>query len=53
MDPSLDKAFVEIGGWLPVNRRTRKPYHGITPEEVETLKRSTAETMPEFVSYNP
>lgn len=53
MDPSLDKAFVEIGGWLPVNRRTRKPYQQITDEELGALRQSTLELMPEFMSYKP
>jgi len=50
---TLDKAFVEIGGWLPGNRRTRKPHQPITAKEFAELKRLTAELMPEFVSYRP
>ena len=48
---TLDKAFVEIGGWLPGNRRTRKPHQPLTDEDFAQLKRLTAELMPEFVSY--
>jgi len=50
---TLDKAFVEIGGWLPGNRRTRKPHQPITAKEFGALKRLTAGLMPEFVSYRP
>ena len=47
----LDKAFVEIGGWLPGNRMTRKPYQPLPDVEFNTLKRLTAEIMPEFLEY--
>ena len=53
MDPSLDKAFVEIGGWLPVHRRTRRPYPPVTEPEMAELRRATHELMPELVSYKP
>ena len=53
MDPSLDKAFVEIGGWLPVHRRTRRPYPPVTETEMAELRRATHELMPELVSYKP
>ena len=46
---TLDKAFVEIGGWLPGNRRTRKPHQPLSDEDFARLKRQTAELMPEFV----
>lgn len=49
----LDKAFVEIGGWLPGNRRTRKPHQPLPDEEFSRLKRVTAELMPEFLEYRP
>jgi 4-hydroxy-tetrahydrodipicolinate synthase len=47
----LDKAFVELGGWLPGNRRTRKPYQPMTDEDFAELKRITAKIMPEFLEY--
>jgi 4-hydroxy-tetrahydrodipicolinate synthase len=47
----LDKAFVEIGGWLPGNRQTRKPYQPLPEDEFQTLKKLTAEMMPEFLEY--
>jgi hypothetical protein len=54
MDPTLDKAFVELGGWLPGNRRTRKPHQPLTDEDFAWLKRKTLATMPEFVgAYRP
>jgi len=53
MDPTLDKAFVEIGGWLPGNRRTRKPHQPMTDEDFAEMKRLTAEIMPEFLEYKP
>ena len=51
MDPTLDKAFVEMAGWLPGNRRTRKPHQPMTDADFNQLKRLTAETMPEFLNY--
>jgi len=50
-DPTLDKAFVEISGWLPGNRRTRKPHHPLKDDEVEELRKVTARLMPEFLEY--
>lgn len=47
----LDKAFVEIGGWLPGNRRTRKPYRPLPDDLFSQLKHITEDIMPEFVSY--
>lgn len=47
----LDKAFVEIGGWLPGNRYTRKPYSPLPDNLFNELKLKTQEMMPEFVSY--
>ena len=48
---TLDKAFVEIGGWLPGNRHTRKPHQPLTDEDFARLKQLTTDLMPEFVSY--
>jgi dihydrodipicolinate synthase/N-acetylneuraminate lyase len=54
MDPTLDKAFLELGGWLPGNRRTRKPHQPLTDADFAFLKQKTLETMPEFVgAYKP
>jgi len=54
MDPTLDKAFAELGGWLPGNRRTRKPHQPLTDADFAWLKQKTLETMPEFVgAYKP
>ena len=52
-DPTLDKAFVEISGWLPGNRRTRKPHHPLKDDEVAELRRVTAAIIPEFLEYRP
>ncbi len=51
--PALDKAFAEMGGWLPGNRRTRKPNRPLTDEDFAELKRAIAETVPEFLEYKP
>lgn len=53
LHPSLDKAFVEMGGWLPGNRRTRKPHQPLTDADFDELKRLTMKLMPEFLSYHP
>ncbi len=50
-DPTIDKAYIVMAGWLPGNRYTRKPYMPITDEEFEQLKRTTEKFMPEFLSY--
>ena len=50
-DPTLDKAFVEMTGWLPGNRRTRKPHHPLTDDGVKELRRITEEIVPEFLAY--
>ena len=48
-DPTLDKPFIVMGGWLPSRIDTRKPYMRITEDEFAELKRRTKEIMPEFV----
>jgi len=54
MDPTLDKAFVQMAGWLPVkNRLTRKPYHPMSEEDFVQLRRDTETIMPEFLNYKP
>ena len=50
-DPSLDKAFTELGGWLPGNRRARKPYHALTDEDFAQLRTATEQTYPELLAY--
>ena len=52
-DPVLDKAFVEMAGWLPGNRRTRKPHSPLNDEEFAELRKATERTIPEFLSYQP
>ena len=52
-DPVLDKAFVEMAGWLPGNRQTRKPHSPLTDEEFSQLRRATERTIPEFLAYRP
>lgn len=49
-DPVLDKAFVVMAGWLPGNRRTRKPYLALTDDEFACLRGVTDKLMPEFLS---
>ncbi len=51
LDPTLDKAFVEMAGWLPGNRRTRKPHHPLTDEWMAELRKTTARIVPEFLEY--
>jgi dihydrodipicolinate synthase/N-acetylneuraminate lyase len=53
LHPTLDKAFVELAGWLPGNRRTRKPHQPLTNTDFQRLKLLTAELMPEFLEYQP
>ena len=52
VDPTLDKAFVEMAGWLPGTRRTRKPHHPLSDQEMAWLRQVTAETMPEFLAHS-
>ena len=52
-DPALDKAFTELGGWLPGNRRTRKPYHPLTDEDFAQLRAVTKQVFPELLEYRP
>ena len=52
LDPALDKAFVAMAGWLPGNRRTRRPYTGLTEQECAQLRQVTERILPEFLSYN-
>jgi hypothetical protein len=53
LDPTLDKPFVEMGGWLPGNRRIRKPYSSLSDGEMAELRKKTEEIMPEFLAYRP
>ncbi len=52
-DPTLDKPFVEMGGWLPGKRRIRKPYNSLSDIEMAELRKKTEEIMPEFLAYKP
>ncbi|PKL99666.1 MAG: hypothetical protein CVV17_08925 [Gammaproteobacteria bacterium HGW-Gammaproteobacteria-7] len=52
-DPTLDKPFVEMGGWLPGKRRIRKPYNSLSDVEMAELRKKTEEIMPEFLAYKP
>ena len=49
-DPTLDKPFIMMGGWLPSSITTRKPYSHITDEEFNFLRSKTEEIIPEFVN---
>lgn len=53
LHPTLDKAFVELAGWLPGNRRTRKPHQPLSDADFAELKSKTRELMPEFLEYRP
>ena len=53
LHPVVDKAFVEMAGWLPGNRRTRKPHQPLADEDMLELRRLTEKLMPEFVNYKP
>ncbi len=50
-DPTLDKAFLELGGWLPGSRRTRKPHQPLSDQEMAGLRRTTEQIIPEFLNY--
>jgi len=50
-DPTLDKAFAELGGWLPGNRRTRKPHQPVTEADFAWLRAKTEEVFPELLQY--
>ena len=52
-DPTLDKPFVEMGGWLPGTRRVRKPYNSLSDVEMAERRRKTEAIMPEFLAYKP
>ena len=50
-DPAIDKAFTELGGWLPGNRRVRKPYQALTDEDMAQLRAGTEKVYPELLAY--
>ena len=52
-DPTLDKAFVAMSGWLPGNRHTRKPYSPLSEEEFAQLRQATEQVIPEFLEFKP
>ena len=51
-DPALDKAFVEMAGWLPGTRCTRKPYSPLSDDEFARLRQVTEHTLPEFLDFS-
>jgi len=51
LDPTLDKAFQEMVGWLEGSRWTRPPYIALTDEEMETLIAGTRKYYPEMFEY--
>ena len=52
-DPTIDKAFTELGGWLPGNRRTRKPHRPLSDEDFAQLRALTEQMAPELLEYKP
>lgn len=50
-DPVLDKAFLEMAGWLPGNRRTRKPHQPLSADDMAQLRKATGDIVPEFLHY--
>ncbi len=49
--PVLDKAYLEMAGWLPGNRQTRKPHIPLSDEEFSRFCKATERIIPEFLSY--
>jgi len=52
-DAPIDKAMNELGGWLPGNRRTRKPYSPLADEDFAQLRAVTEKEFPELLGYRP
>jgi 4-hydroxy-tetrahydrodipicolinate synthase len=48
IDPTLDKAFQEMVGWLGGSRITRPPYIPLSDEEMAQLEAGTRERYPEM-----
>jgi len=51
LDPTLDKAFQEMVGWLKGSRWTRPPYIPLTDEEMTRLIEDTKAYYPEMFEY--
>lgn len=51
LDPTLDKAFQEMAGWLEGSRYTRPPYIPLNEEEMARLVAGTRERFPELLAY--
>ena len=50
-DPTIDKALTELGGWLPGNRRTRKPHSPLSDADMAELRATTERVLPEILGY--
>lgn len=51
LDPTLDKAFQEMAGWLKGSRNTRPPYIPLTDEEMAALEEGSRRHYPEMFKY--
>jgi dihydrodipicolinate synthase/N-acetylneuraminate lyase len=51
LDPTLDKAFQEMVGWLKGSRVTRAPYIPLTDEEMAVLTEGSRQHYPEMFEY--
>jgi dihydrodipicolinate synthase/N-acetylneuraminate lyase len=51
LDPTLDKAFQEIVGWLKGSRYTRPPYIPLNDKEMAVLAEGTKKHYPEMFEY--
>ena len=49
VDPTIDKATIEISGFLKGNRRTRKPYLPLPDKEANKLRKILQEKYSEFL----
>ena len=51
LDPTLDKAFQEMAGWLKGSRWTRPPYIPLDDQEMARLIQGTKAHYPEMLQY--
>ena len=51
LDPTLDKAFQEMAGWLKGSRWTRPPYIPLSDEEMAKLVEGSRTRYPEMFEY--
>ena len=51
-DPALDKLLAAVGGWCAVGTRLRWPYRGIDSGEVNAIRRTARQLLPEFLVNN-